>query len=229
MDAPPTSTDSTIWQACLLALVGGYADAVGFLTFGAFAGAMTGNAVLLGIALAGNKVAEAVQSAGIIASFLVGVAASAFLRRFTTLAGLLCLEMAAIILAALVTSFAAATTLAFAMGLQSAAMTRFAGRSVSSTVFLTGNLQQFVQTLLQRDARDRASEHKTTVLVGALGGLSRRGHCGRRGLALDEAPPAVRSRAAAPGAAAPIDMAQRVLTLPPSGAISAPRPRSSAG
>lgn len=167
---PPPSTDSTIWQACLLALVGGYADAVGFLTFGAFAGAMTGNAVLLGIALAGHKVAEAIQSTGIIVAFLVGVAASASLRRFTTLAGLLFLEMAAIILAALVTSLAAATTLAFAMGLQSAAMTHFAGRNVSSTVFLTGNLQQFVQTLLQPGAREnRAGENKTVVLVGALG------------------------------------------------------------
>jgi uncharacterized membrane protein YoaK (UPF0700 family) len=130
---------------------------------------MTGNAVLLAIALAEHKLGATIASAGIIAAFLAGVAASASLRRVTTLPGLLCLEMAAIILAALVTSLAAAMVLAFAMGLQSAAMTHFAGQSVSSTVFLTGNLQQFVQTLLGHDTHDRAGKQKTIVLVGGLG------------------------------------------------------------
>ena len=76
-----SSSDNTVWQACLLAIVAGYADAVGFLVFNAFAGAMTGNTVLLGIALAGQQFAAAAQSASIIAAFLVGVAASALLRR----------------------------------------------------------------------------------------------------------------------------------------------------
>ena len=78
--------------ACLLAAVGGYADAVGFLTFNAFAGAMTGNTVLLGIALATDMLADAAHSAGIIAAFLVGVAASAILRSFISLVGFFALR-----------------------------------------------------------------------------------------------------------------------------------------
>jgi len=147
-----TSSDNTVWQACLLAIVAGYADAVGFLGFNAFAGAMTGNTVLLGIALATDKLADAAQSVAIIAAFLAGVAASALLRRHVSLAAILVIEMAAIVVAALVTPPVAAPVLAFAMGLQNAAMTHFAGLSLN-TVFLTGNLQKLVETLLRRDGR----------------------------------------------------------------------------
>ncbi len=167
MAEPQTSTDNRVWQACLLALVGGYADAVGFLTFGAFAGAMTGNTVLLGIALASNKLADAVQSAGIIAAFLVGVTASVLLRRITSVAGVLCLEMAAIVVAALVPPLAAALILALAMGLQNAAMTHFAGTSIN-TVFLTGNLQTLVRTAFDGRTQNRAAERETMLLVGTF-------------------------------------------------------------
>jgi uncharacterized membrane protein YoaK (UPF0700 family) len=143
------SSDNTVWQACLLAIVAGYADAVGFLVFNAFAGAMTGNTVLLGVALAGNQLAAAAESAGIIAAFVVGVAASALLRRHVPLAALLGLEALAIAAAALVMPLVAAPVLAFAMGLQNAAMTHFAGTSLN-TVFLTGNLQKLVESLLDR-------------------------------------------------------------------------------
>lgn len=151
-----TSPDNTVWQACLLAIVAGYADAVGFLVFNAFAGAMTGNTVLLGIALAGQQFAAAAQSAGIIAAFVLGVAASALLRRYIPLAALLGLEALAIVTAALVMPLVAAAVLAFAMGLQNAAMTHVAGTSLN-TVFLTGNLQKLVETLLRRKAQPARS------------------------------------------------------------------------
>lgn len=158
------SSDNTVWQACLLAVVAGYADAVGFLVFNAFAGAMTGNTVLLGIALAGQQFAAAAQSAGIIAAFVVGVAASALLRRYVPLAALLD-EAAVIVVAALVMPLVAAAVLAFAMGLQNAAMTHFAGTSLN-TVFLTGNLQKLVETLLRRDAQPaRATSEGTAVAL----------------------------------------------------------------
>ena len=99
---PETLADNTIWQACLLAMVGGYADSVGFLTFNAFAGAMTGNTVLLGISLAGQKFAAAGQSALIIAAFLLGVGLSAFLRHVVSLAARLMLEAAVIVAASVV-------------------------------------------------------------------------------------------------------------------------------
>jgi uncharacterized membrane protein YoaK (UPF0700 family) len=161
-----TSSDNMVWQACLLAIVAGYADAVGFLSFNAFAGAMTGNTVLLGIALATDKLAQAAQSAGIIAAFLMGVAASALLRRHVSLAAILVIEMAAIVVAALVTPPVAAPVLAFAMGLQNAAMTHFAGLSLN-TVFLTGNLQKLVETLLSRDGR-ATSEGVAVALLSRL-------------------------------------------------------------
>lgn len=153
----------------MLAIVAGYADAVGFLVFNAFAGAMTGNTVLLGIALAANKLADAAQSAGIIAAFLVGVAASAVLRRFIPLAALLGMEAVAIVAAALVVPLVAAPALAFAMGLQNAAMTHFAGTSLN-TVFLTGNLQKLVEILLKRDAQPSrpTSEGAAVALLSQL-------------------------------------------------------------
>jgi uncharacterized membrane protein YoaK (UPF0700 family) len=143
------SSDNTTWQASILVIVAGYADAVGFLAFGAFAGAMTGNTVLLGIALAGKDFNAAVQSAIIITSFLVGVGASAILARKLPLAAIFALEAIAIVAAALVGPLVAAPALAYAMGLQNATMTRFAGASLN-TAFLTGNLQKMMQGFLGR-------------------------------------------------------------------------------
>lgn len=144
-----SSSDNTVWQACILAIVAGYADAIGFLTFGAFAGAMTGNTVLLGIALAGAQYADAAQSAIIIAAFMVGVAFSAVLGSRVPLAAILGIEAVAIMGAALIAPNLAAPVLAFAMGLQNATMTRFSGTSLN-TVVLTGNLQKMIQDFLGR-------------------------------------------------------------------------------
>ena len=144
-----SSSDNTVWQACILAIGAGYADAIGFLTFGAFAGAMTGNTVLLGIALAGAQYADAAQSAIIIAAFMVGVAFSAVLGSKLPLAAVLGIEAAAIVGAALIAPHFAAPVLDFAMGLQNATMTRFSGTSLN-TVVLTGNLQKMIQGFLGR-------------------------------------------------------------------------------
>lgn len=143
------SSDNTAWQASILVIVAGYADAVGFLAFGAFAGAMTGNTVLLGIALAEADFGAAAQSAIIIAAFLVGVAASAVLGRRIPLVAVFGIEAAAIVAAAWIAPLFAAPVLAFAMGLQNATMTRFAGASLN-TVFLTGNLQRMMQDFVGR-------------------------------------------------------------------------------
>ncbi len=174
-----SSSDNTVWQACILAIVAGYADAIGFLTFGAFAGAMTGNTVLMGIALAGAQYADAVQSAVIIVSFLVGVAFSAALGNKLPLAGILGIEAVAIVGAALIAPHFAALVLAFAMGLQNATMTRFSGTSLN-TVFLTGNLQKMMQDFLGRftgspkPAQDGSAESATIawVWLAYLGGVA---------------------------------------------------------
>lgn len=162
------ASDNTAWQACILAIVAGYADAVGFLIFGTFAGAMTGNTVLLGIALAGAKFNEVAQNAAIIASFMVGVAGSAFLRyRHIPLAVILGVEAAALVAAALIVPLAAAPVLAFAMGLQNAAMTHFAGGGLN-TVFLTGNLQKMIQSLFGRAVHEQPAAASDVRVIAWL-------------------------------------------------------------
>jgi uncharacterized membrane protein YoaK (UPF0700 family) len=164
------SSDNTTWQASILVIVAGYADAVGFLAFGAFAGAMTGNTVLLGIALAGMDFNAAAQSAIIIASFLVGVAVSAILGRKLPLVAIFAIEAVAIVAAALAGPLVAAPVLAFAMGLQNATMTRFAGANLN-TVFLMGNLQRMMQGLLGRftgSTKPPKSEAIESVMIVGL-------------------------------------------------------------
>ena len=165
-----TSFDNTVWQGCVLAIVAGYADAVGFLTFGAFAGAMTGNTVLLGIALAAADFGAAGQSAIIIAAFLVGVAVSAVLVRRVPLVAVFGIEAVAIVAAALIAPVFAAPVLAFAMGLQNATMTRFAGASLN-TVVLTGNLQKMMQGFLGRftgAAKPPGSDAADSTVIAGL-------------------------------------------------------------
>lgn len=166
------SSDNTAWQASILVIVAGYADAVGFLAFGAFAGAMTGNTVLLGIALARADFNAAAQSAIIIASFLVGVGVHALLGRKLPLVAIFAIEAVAIVAAALVGPLVAAPVLAFAMGLQNATMTRFAGASLN-TVFLTGNLQKMMQGFLGRFAGStkppKSEAAESAMIVGLWG------------------------------------------------------------
>ena len=165
-----SSSDNTAWQASILVIVAGYADAVGFLAFGAFAGAMTGNTVLLGIALAGANFNAAAQSAIIIASFLMGVAVSAILGRKLPLSAIFAIEAVVIVAAALTAPLVAAPALAFAMGLQNATMTRFAGASLN-TVFLTGNLQKMMLGFLGRftgSTRPPKSEAAESAMIVGL-------------------------------------------------------------
>lgn len=142
------ASDNSRWQAGLLSAVAGFADTVGFLTFHAFAGLMTGNTVFLGIAAAEGRWAEALRSAAIIAAFLAGIGAAVASRRFgMRLATLLGFEAAMIAVAAFSPFVFAAPALAFAMGVQNAAATRFGGTTLN-TVFLTGDLQKLVGWLV---------------------------------------------------------------------------------
>ena len=134
-------------RACILAIIAGYADTVGLLRFDAFAGLMTGNTVLLGIALAEGNGLRALHYSAIILVFFVGVLTSRLLLR-SHYPPALCLTLAAASL--VVCTFygmAQALILAFAMGTQNAAATRF-GRATLNTVFITGNLQKFGEGLI---------------------------------------------------------------------------------
>ncbi len=167
-----------VLQALILALIAGYADSVGYLSFDAFAGMMTGNTILLAIALFVADPLHAAQYAAIILAFVAGVIVSLLLRRLAApLFALLAVEGVAILVAAFAPPEAAPDVLAFAMGLQNAAVTQFAGVTLN-TVFLTGNLQKLTQGLFERlwpasgtpPASPRSLATTALVWLGYLGG-----------------------------------------------------------
>lgn len=137
-----------MFQACLLAVIAGYADTIGYLRYQAFAGLMTGNTIFLGIELATGKFAAGIFHAGIITVFLIGVIISRALMR-SGMAAWHALTLAALVVAGC--SFArhdlAALMLALGMGMQNSAANRFNGIALN-TVFVTGNLQKLGEGLV---------------------------------------------------------------------------------
>jgi uncharacterized membrane protein YoaK (UPF0700 family) len=129
-------------RACVLAIIAGYADTVGYLRYGAFAGLMTGNTILLGIDIARLELHDALLHAIIIAAFLGGVLIARGLLRFSCpIWGALTAAAAFFVGCGFVDRDGAAPLLAFAMGMQNAAANRFGGVNLN-TVFITGNLQK---------------------------------------------------------------------------------------
>jgi uncharacterized membrane protein YoaK (UPF0700 family) len=135
-------------QAALLVMIAGYADAIGFLQFRAFAGQMTGNTILLAISIVELSSTEAAYYVAVIVSFLIGVAISGGLVRLGYAPAIaLTLASASLAICAFVTVRWGALLLAFAMGAQNAAATRF-GDVTLNTVFITGDLQRLFERVL---------------------------------------------------------------------------------
>lgn len=135
-------------RACLLAVIAGYADTVGFLRYGAFAGLMTGNTILLGIEIARQEFDKAGFHAAIIAAFLAGVILSRLMLRAGLPAwGALTATAGLLVLCSFVPDRPAALILPLAMGIQNAAANRFNGVALN-TVFVTGNIQKIGEGLL---------------------------------------------------------------------------------
>jgi uncharacterized membrane protein YoaK (UPF0700 family) len=127
-------------RTVLLCLVGGSADAISYLRYGTFVGAMTGNTVLLGIDVAEWQPERALYHASIVAVFL---AAAIFARvvivsRIPVIVLLVCTAM---MLGAseLIKGEWSALLSAAALGLQNAAVRKIGGVSIN-TVFITGDL-----------------------------------------------------------------------------------------
>ncbi|MGH6670864.1 MAG: YoaK family protein [Xanthobacteraceae bacterium] len=127
-------------RTALLCLVGGSADAIAFLRYGTFVGAMTGNTVLLGIDVAAGHFEKAVYHLAIIAAFLVAVILTRTALDYR-LSVLVPLGLTAIMLgtSGLIASQWGAALSAAALGMQNAAVRRIGGVSVN-TVFITGDL-----------------------------------------------------------------------------------------
>ena len=135
-------------QACVLAVIAGYADTIGFLRFDAFAGLMTGNTILLGISLASDQLLRAAVYGAIIGTFLAGVLLSrALLQLGAAQWMVLSVTSALHVACSFLGPRSAALLLALAMGMQNAAATRFGSVSLN-TVFITGNLQKLGEGLV---------------------------------------------------------------------------------
>jgi uncharacterized membrane protein YoaK (UPF0700 family) len=175
-----------VLQACLLAIIAGYADTIGYLHYKAFAGLMTGNTILLGIEVATAEWRLALFHAAIIAVFLAGVIVSRVLMRLGLRAWVALTAAAGLL--AVCGAFGqtgGALTLALAMGMQNSAANRFNGVALN-TVFITGNLQKLGEGLLHwlwpsRDPKVKSDGVRIFLFVwlgyaagAALGALAHR-------------------------------------------------------
>lgn len=127
-------------RTILLCLVGGSADAISFLQYDTFVGAMTGNTVLLGIDLAQKNFARGAFHFGIVAAFFLAVVVTQAALKRGIVPGVP-LVLTAILLGCsdFVPGQSSAVLGAIALGVQSATVREVAGVSVT-TVFVTGNL-----------------------------------------------------------------------------------------
>ena len=127
-------------RTVLLCATGGSADAVAFLRYDTFVGAMTGNTVLLGIDLAEGKLDRAGFHLGIVAIFLVAVVVTEIALRLK-IPPALPLVLTALMLGGseFITDQWSAAICAAALGMQNAAVRSIAGVPIN-TVFITGNL-----------------------------------------------------------------------------------------
>jgi uncharacterized membrane protein YoaK (UPF0700 family) len=134
--------------ACVLAVVAGYADAVVFLRLGLFAGLMTGNTVLMGIALFSGLPWRALGHLLVILSFFVGVMGSRVARRLGLRPAVpLVYTVLMLVVAGFAADSWAGPLLASGMGAQNAAMNRFGGINLN-TVYLTGNMQHLSENFV---------------------------------------------------------------------------------
>jgi uncharacterized membrane protein YoaK (UPF0700 family) len=129
-------------RTAVLGLVAGSADAIAYVRYGTFVGAMTGNTVLLGIDLFGEQFGRAAYHACIIAVFLSMVALTQTAKISRIPAAVLLTATAILLLVSeTIRSEWSAAISAAALGVQDATVRTFAGVSVN-TVFVTGDLVQ---------------------------------------------------------------------------------------
>lgn len=156
--------------ACLLALIAGYADTIGFLRYEAFAGLMTGNTIFFGVEVARGRWLDAAFHAAIMAAFLAGVILSRVMLRlgfpvWTALGAAAIL----LVITGLLGRREAALVLPLAMGMQNSAANRFNGVALN-TVFITGNIQKVGEGLLAWlwPSNDPAAPKSDGVAIFAL-------------------------------------------------------------
>jgi uncharacterized membrane protein YoaK (UPF0700 family) len=140
-------------HAALLCLAAGFVDAFGYFRLGeVFTANMTGNTVLLSIALARADWAKALVFVETLAAFVLGAFAAALLgRRLRQNFAALLVSAAVLVGTSLgdLPTRVALVALAFAMGLQGGSITTFAGQRVQ-TVVLTSALVRLAESTVAR-------------------------------------------------------------------------------
>jgi len=135
--------------AFVFAAIAGYADAIGYLRFKAFAGMMTGNTVLMGLAFFHRSALPAVDYATVIAVFFatacVGYAA---IRLRCPPLILLIAEGIALLFGQFLGGHRALLSLVIAMGLQNPLAARV-GVALNTT-FITGDILRFAEGVIAR-------------------------------------------------------------------------------
>lgn len=173
MSHPRPSVD--LASAFILCLVAGMVDAVGFVRHGAFAANMTGNTVLTAIALAERDVARAIDCGLMLACFFLGAIVGRLLLTLgrRRAAWPLALEAALLVACVLMPPdrWLALGTVALAMGVQAAALSRFAGVSVS-TVVVTSTMVRLAEAnldvLLRFFGRAATAERAPWLLLSGV-------------------------------------------------------------
>ena len=148
--------------AALLCIAGGIADAIGYVQSGVFAANMTGNTVLTGISLADGDFITALDRALTFVTFFAGAMVGRLALRLAKSAWLpLLIEALVLALSSLMAHEQALAILciAFAMGIQATAITRFKGMAIS-TVVLTSTLARLAEATL-----DFLVRHKVLATV----------------------------------------------------------------
>jgi uncharacterized membrane protein YoaK (UPF0700 family) len=135
--------------AFAFAAIAGYADAIGYLRYKAFAGMMTGNTVLMGLAFFHRADLPAGEYAAVLVIFFVtSCIAFAALRRRCRPLVLLVVEATALLLPEIIPGPWAIALLVIAMGLQNPLAQRL-GLALSTT-FITGDILRFGEGLVGR-------------------------------------------------------------------------------
>ena len=147
--------------AALLCIAGGIADAIGYVQAGVFAANMTGNTVLTGISLASADFVTALERALTFVTFFGGAMLGRLSLRFAKNASLPLFIEAAILAASTIVKdpSLAVMCIAFAMGIQATAVTKFKGAAIS-TIVLTSTLARLAEATL-----DFLARHKVLAAV----------------------------------------------------------------
>lgn len=170
------SEENDRWLTFGLAFVGGYGDAAGLVLAYTFTGHVTGNLVLVAIAVATRNGHAVLRHLLAIGTFLGGILLSAlidlFLRkrlRLPLLPAVMVLEIALVGLAALAMTLqweygtgAFILCVALALGLQNGALRRVVGTSVHTT-YLTGMITNLIISAANKGLGDVAQERPITA------------------------------------------------------------------